>query len=283
MAGRGEELKLIGMFASPYVMRVKLALSFKGLSYECVEENLQTRATSSSAPVCESMIIVQYIDEAFAGVGPSLLPADPYERAVARFWAAYIDDKCSCSALGLMEFRGKTEEEKVEGRKLSAAVAENLEGALRECGKGKPFFGGDNVGYVDIALGGFVVWVHAVEKIYGVRKFDAAETPLLAAWVGRFGALEAAKAVLPDVEKARSWSRSARGDRPKLMLRPRQRPKGTEKLLKPAWALFNLDKINGVVCWMLGVYSFQAYTTSVLKYMTFRTINLVQFELEILS
>ncbi|KAL6905222.1 hypothetical protein ACP4OV_002823 [Aristida adscensionis] len=112
--------------------------------------------------------------------GPSFLPADPYDRAVARFWNAYIDDKLLSS--WMMVFRGKTEEEKAEGRKLSAAVAENLEGALRDCGKGKPFFGGDSAGFVDIALGGFVVWVHAVERIYGIRKFDAAKTPLLAAW-----------------------------------------------------------------------------------------------------
>jgi glutathione S-transferase len=41
------------------------------------------------------MLIVQYIDEAFAGTGPSLLSSDPHDRAVARFWAAYVDDKVS--------------------------------------------------------------------------------------------------------------------------------------------------------------------------------------------
>ncbi|XP_062200870.1 probable glutathione S-transferase GSTU6 [Phragmites australis] len=217
MAGQGDELKLLGMFASPFVLRAKLALSFKGLSYEYLEEkDLHNNKSElllksnpvhkkvpvlihNGKPVCESMIIVQYIDEAFAGVGPSLLPSEPHERAIARFWAAYIDEKLFIS--WMMVFRGKTDEEKAEGTKQSFAVAANLEGALRECSKGKPFFGGDGVGYVDVALGGFVAWVHAVEKLYGLKLFDAAKTPLLAAWLERFGALDAAKAVMPDVGK----------------------------------------------------------------------------------
>ncbi|CAL4940280.1 unnamed protein product [Urochloa decumbens] len=213
----GQDLKLLGSFASPFVLRVKLALSFKGLSYEFLEEkDLHNNKSElllksnpvhkkvpvlihSGNPVCESMIIIQYIEEAFAGVGPSLLPSDPYERAVARFWAAYIDEKLFSS--WMMVFKGKTEEEKVEGTKQSFAVAATLEGALREWYKGKPFFGGDSVGYVDMALGGFVAWVHAIEKLYGLKVFDAAKTPLLAAWLERFCALDAAKAVMPDVDK----------------------------------------------------------------------------------
>jgi glutathione S-transferase len=246
MAGQSEDLKLLGMFASPFALRVKLALSFKGLSYEYLEEkDLHNNKSElllksnpvhkkvpvlihNGKPVCESMIIVQYVDEAFASVGPSLLPSDPHERAVARFWAAYIDEKvrtvynnvkpiilgenfviilmCVIVRVQLfsswmMVFKGKTDEEKAEGTKQSFAVAATLEGALRECSKGKPFFGGDSVGYVDVALGGFVAWVHAVEKLYGLKVFDAAKTPLLAAWLERFGALDAAKAVMPDAEK----------------------------------------------------------------------------------
>ena len=53
MAGAANDLKLLGMWASPYVVRVQLALRLKGLSYEYIEENLQHKGELllSSNPV----------------------------------------------------------------------------------------------------------------------------------------------------------------------------------------------------------------------------------------
>ncbi|XP_047065814.1 probable glutathione S-transferase GSTU6 [Lolium rigidum] len=213
MAG-GDELKLLGSWLSPFATRVKLALALKGLSYAEVEEDLCNKSElllrsnpvhkkvpvliHNGVPVCESVIIMQYIDEAFAGAGPSLLPLDPHERAVARFWASYIDEKLVIP--WVRSFRGTTEEEKSEGLKQAFAAVENLEGALRECSKGKGgFFGGDGIGLVDITLGSLLTWAHAAEVMSGTRIFDPARTPLLAAWMVRFDELDVAKAVLPDV------------------------------------------------------------------------------------
>jgi len=207
----GDDLKLLGAWPSPFVIRVKLALSFKGLSFENVEEDLSNKSElllssnpvhkkvpvllHNGKPICESLVIVQYIGEAFAGTGPSLLSSDPHERAVARFWAAYVDDKLVPP--WVQTFRGKTEEDKSEGFKQMLVAVETLEGALRECSKGEGYFGGESVGLVDIMLGSLLAWLNATEVLSGTKIFDTLKTPLLAAWVERFRELDGAKAALP--------------------------------------------------------------------------------------
>ncbi|KAM0846677.1 hypothetical protein ACQ4PT_055526 [Festuca glaucescens] len=103
------DLILLDFWVSPFGQRVRIALAEKSLPYEYVEEDLlagkSDRLLQSNPvhkkipvllhggkPVNESLIIVQYLDEAFPDT-PSLLPSDPYARAQARFWADYVDKK----------------------------------------------------------------------------------------------------------------------------------------------------------------------------------------------
>lgn len=206
-------MKLFGMWASPFVLRVQLALSFKGLSYEYIEEDLSNKSDHllssnpvhkkvpvlihNGKPVCESHIIMQYIDEAFSTTSPALLPVDPYERSLVRFWATFIDDKLLASWLEAS--RAKTEEEKAEALKKTFAAFETLEAAFKECSKGKPFFGGESVGYLDVTLGGLLAWVQASKARHGIRLVDASRCPLLATWGECFGELDTTKAVMPDI------------------------------------------------------------------------------------
>ncbi|KQK08268.1 probable glutathione S-transferase GSTU6 [Brachypodium distachyon] len=220
--GDNEELKLLGFWASPFVHRAQVALQLKGLtSCEYVEEDLREKSDlllasnpvhrkvpvllHAGKPVFESMLIVQYLDEAFPAAGASFLPADPHARAAARFWAAYADDHFFST--WIKAFVGTTEEEKAAANEGAAVALQKMEDALEECSKGKAFFGGDNPGYVDIALGGFVAWIRGYHQVAGVNLLDDARTPLLAAWAERFAALDAAKAAVPDVDRIADFAR----------------------------------------------------------------------------
>ncbi|XP_040381733.1 probable glutathione S-transferase GSTU6 [Oryza brachyantha] len=225
MAAGGGELKLLGTWASPFVQRVRLALHLKGLTdYEFVEEDTANKSELLLAsnpvhkkvpvllhrgnPVCESQVIVQYLDDAFPGSGAGgLLPADPYRRAVARFWATYIDANFF-AAWNKSFYTASAEEKAAEMEKAWAALA-TIEGAFAELSEGKGFFSGeDRPGYVDVVLGGFVGSMRAYGAAVGVDVLDAGRTPLLAAWAERIAALDAAKGVIPEVERMVELSRS---------------------------------------------------------------------------
>ncbi|KAF7084236.1 hypothetical protein CFC21_087907 [Triticum aestivum] len=215
-AAGGDEVKLLGVWDSPFVNRVQIVLNLKGISYEYVEEDLHSKGElllasnpvhkkvpvliHNGKPIPESQVIVQYIDEAWRGTGPSLLPADPHERATSRFWAAYVDDKVGSPWFTIL-FARKTEE-KMEAAVRAISAMETLEGAFGECSGGKPFFGGDGIGFVDVVLGSYLGWFVVIEKMIGVKLMDAARTLALAAWAERFRMADAVKGVLPeDVDK----------------------------------------------------------------------------------
>ncbi|RWW06623.1 hypothetical protein GW17_00030033 [Ensete ventricosum] len=214
-------VKLIGTWPSPFVLRARIALNLKGVEYEFLQEKLGEKSDlllrsnpvykkvpvllHHGKPICESMIIVEYVDEAWPAAGRAILPADPYERALHRFWAVYIDDKLNPSGAALS--KAQTEEAKVEAVGQVIAGLKLLEEAFGRLSNGKGFFGGDDIGYVDIALGCFLGWLKVKEKTCGVKIIDDEKMPLLAGWAERFCAHEAVKAVMPDPERLEEFAR----------------------------------------------------------------------------
>ena len=102
------DVKLLGVWASPFVMRARISLNIKSVNYEFLEETVGSKSElllqsnpvhkkvpvliHGDKPICESLVIVQYIDEVWTS-GSSILFVDHYDHAIQRFWVAYLDDK----------------------------------------------------------------------------------------------------------------------------------------------------------------------------------------------
>lgn len=109
MAVDKQEVKLFGVGRSPFVQRAQIALKLKGIEYKYFEEDLENKSemlvkynpvhkkvpviVHNEKPLAESLVILEYVDETWEGY--PLLPSDPYQKALARFWSKFIDDKVS--------------------------------------------------------------------------------------------------------------------------------------------------------------------------------------------
>ncbi|KAG6769411.1 hypothetical protein POTOM_025046 [Populus tomentosa] len=86
-------------------------------------------------PICESLVILQYIDEVWKLEFPDLLPSDTYHLQQAWFWADFVDEKICDSGKRILMTKGEVQEgankEMIECLKI-------LEGVLGD----KLYFGG---------------------------------------------------------------------------------------------------------------------------------------------
>ncbi|XP_047050109.1 glutathione transferase GST 23-like [Lolium rigidum] len=205
-----ECVKVVGMWASPFVARVEMALRLKGVTYEYIREDLANKSemllrynpvtkkvpvlVHGGKPMAESAVIVEYIDEVWKD-GYTIMPADPYERAQARFWARYADEKCNpaiylvyTSAIG-------------EGQTKLVHEAQQCLKPLQKALEGKKFFCGDAVGYLDIVVGWYARWVPIIEELSATSIVTDQELPLIKAWFDRILAVDVVRETLPPRDK----------------------------------------------------------------------------------
>ncbi|KAK9116928.1 hypothetical protein Sjap_015875 [Stephania japonica] len=97
--------------------------------------------------------------------------------------------------------KAQSKEAKAEALEQVKAVLELLEEALKDCGKGGAFCGGERIGYVDIAFGSYGGWVSVVESMGEVKLLDEERSLGLVGWAERFCSHEAVKDVMPEMEK----------------------------------------------------------------------------------
>nr|GMC69320.1 probable glutathione S-transferase [Ipomoea batatas] len=203
------EVKVLGGWASPFSARVELALKLKGVEYEFIQQDLSNKSplllksnpvhkkipvlVHNGNPIAESLVILEYIDDTFPGT--PILPKDPYERALARFWARFIDDKFFPATMKVRFTKGE------ELEKAKEEVGELLKVLDNELKKNK-FLGGETIGLADIAGNFVALWVGVVEEVMGVDLGVTEEKfPHLCRWKQDFLNCDVIKETLPSRDK----------------------------------------------------------------------------------
>ncbi|KAI3772687.1 hypothetical protein L6452_03879 [Arctium lappa] len=213
-----DEVKLYAVGGSPFVCRVKIALNLKGIEYQNFEEDLSNKSADllkynpvykkvpvlvhNGKPISESLVVVEYIDDVWKGV--PILPQDPYEKAVARFWAKFIDDKCIPAIFKVFGSNGD--------KQAISEACEQLQILENElASKGNKFFGGDNINLVDITADFLAYWLEIIEEATEIKLVTKDKFPKITEWADNFVNCQVVKEILPPREHLLAFFRKRFG------------------------------------------------------------------------
>ncbi|CAA0373214.1 putative glutathione transferase [Arabidopsis thaliana] len=209
MAKKEESVKLLGFWISPFSRRVEMALKLKGVPYEYLEEDLPKKSTlllelnpvHKKVPVLvhndkllsESLVILEYIDQTWNN--NPILPHDPYEKAMVRFWAKFVDEQIL--PVGFMPL--------VKAEKGIDVAIEEIREMLMFLEKevtGKDFFGGKTIGFLDMVAGSMIPFCLArAWECLGIDMTPEDTFPELNRWIKNLNEVEIVRECIPPKEK----------------------------------------------------------------------------------
>ncbi|KAK4568226.1 hypothetical protein RGQ29_003851 [Quercus rubra] len=208
------KVRLHGMWVSPFVRLVKLALEIKGIEYEYVEEDLKNKSlvllnynpihkkvpvlVVNGKPLVESLIILEYIDETWKN-GTRFLPEDPYKRAQIRFWCSFIHKQVFETMMLVLKSDGEAQAKAAkEVSERFSTLEEEIKNIFPE---GIQVIDQKNVGLLDLVIVSTFGYYKAQEEYLGLKLIDREKTPLLFSWLSALLELPVVKESLLPHEK----------------------------------------------------------------------------------
>ncbi|KAK1563517.1 hypothetical protein Q3G72_028671 [Acer saccharum] len=160
-----------------------------------ISELIPPKPISSSLlqiSLTESLVIIEYIDETWKH--NPILPQHPYDRALARFWAKFIDEKVVPALKNSTWGKGKEREVAI------GEACEHLKTLENELGD-KKFFGGEDIGLVDIVANVVGIWFGVFQEFSGLELLTEEKFPKLCKWIHEYVNHTAIKEDVPPRDK----------------------------------------------------------------------------------
>jgi len=164
----------------PFVQRSWVALEEKGITYQYKEVNpykkekhflninpkgLVPALEYKGKALYESLVICEFLEEAYPEHKPHLLPADPYERAIVRLQIDHISKAFIPAFFRALQAQEKDKQE---------AGLQDMYKALRQLAekvKG-PYFFGEQFSLVDVAIAPWAVRDYILAEHRGYKRED---------------------------------------------------------------------------------------------------------------
>ncbi|OBZ69936.1 Glutathione S-transferase omega-1 [Grifola frondosa] len=162
----------------PYVQRTWITLEERGIPYQYVEVNpykkekhflainpkgLVPAIEYKGKALYESLILCEFLEDAYPDQSPHVLPEDPFERAYVRLWVDHVAKQIVPGFMRTVQAQDpeKQREYLVEFNKALLTLAEKVKG---------PYFLGDRFSLVDVALAPWVVRDYIIKEHRGYSR-----------------------------------------------------------------------------------------------------------------
>jgi len=178
-----EDLVFYSGWFCPFVQRSWITLEEKGIPYQYKEINpykkerhfldinpkgLVPAVEYKGTALYESLVICEFLEEAFPSHTPHILPVDPVERARVRIWIDHISKSFLPAVFRLIQSQTSDAQDsaRAEVNKALGAFAKEIKG---------PYFLGDQFSLADIAIAPWIVRDYIIEENRGFKRSDVGQ------------------------------------------------------------------------------------------------------------